>query len=243
MSSMTLDCFEFTHQGGREYNEDSVGTKITESGGLFVVADGLGGHLHGDVASKCVVDILTSSFSDAEKEVEVWMTDAIATANEKLLDLQEQNACKMKSTVVALSVNVNGACWANVGDSRLYYIHNCEITSITEDHSVAYKKYKSGQISRAEIAFDEDQSCLLRALGNPDRCQPDVYHSGKALTKGDGFVLCSDGLWEYVFDNEILVDYLKSDCAEKWGQLLLQRAISRVGTDNDNLSLITLIVT
>ena len=72
---MTLDCFEFTHQGGREYNEDSVGTKITESGGLFVVADGLGGHLHGDVASKCVVDILTSSFSNAEKEDEVWEDD------------------------------------------------------------------------------------------------------------------------------------------------------------------------
>jgi len=145
----------------------------------------------------------------------------------------------MKTTVVALSVNGDQAAWAHAGDSRLYYLHNKAIEVYTEDHSVAYKKYLSGEITREQIGFDEDQSSLLRALGNPARSQPDCRLLEHPIAPGDGFVLCSDGMWEYILDEEILVDFLKADCAQTWAELLLLRVMERIGPENDNLSIIT----
>ena len=148
----------------------------------------------------------------------------------------------MKTTVVALSLRGDRAAWAHVGDSRLYYLHDKVIAAYTEDHSVAYKKYLAGEITREQIGFDEDQSSLLRALGNPERNQPVGCTWTQPLTPWDGFLLCSDGFWEYVTDEEILVDYLKADCARAWAELLLIRAMERIGPDNDNLSVITVMV-
>lgn len=104
------------------------------------------------------------------------------------------------------------------------------------------KKYKSGEITRAQIGTDADQSCLLRALGNPERNQPDCGSAQHPIEPGDGFFLCSDGMWEYILDEEILVDFLKADTAQTWGELLQLRAMERVQSGNDNLSLIAVMV-
>ena len=148
----------------------------------------------------------------------------------------------MKSTVAALAVSGGRAAWAKVGDSRVYYLHGRAIEKITEDHSVAYKKYKSGSITRAQIGMDEDQSCLLRVLGNSDRNKPDVGSPDSPIEPGDGFFLCSDGMWEYLLDEEILIDFLKAETAQDWAEQLLLRAMDRIRPKNDNLSLITVMV-
>ena len=168
-----------------------------------------------------------------------WLETQIRQANANILELQQTRGGNMKSTVAALVINGTDAAWANVGDSRVYYLHNRAIAKITEDHSVAYKKYKSGEITRAQIGTDADQSCLLRALGNPERNQPDCGSAQHPIEPGDGFFLCSDGMWEYILDEEILVDFLKADTAQTWGELLQLRAMERVQSGNDNLSLIT----
>lgn len=232
------DSFCYTNKGGREYNQDAVGVNRFSTGSVFVVADGLGGHLHGELASEIVCKTLLSEAPPKEDSAR-WLQERIAEANERLLELQREYGCNMKSTVVALLLQDGQAHWGHVGDSRLYYLHRGELVFCTEDHSVAYKKYKAGEIRRDQIGQDEDQSQLLRALGNRDRGYADFYSGEISLEPGDGFLLCSDGVWEYLRDGEILADLLKADTARDWGELLLLRVMERIGNDNDNLSFIT----
>lgn len=238
---MKIDSFLYTNTGGRDHNEDAVGSCTLPDGELFVVADGLGGHMFGEQASASVVKSLTeTSPPDGDTDAAARLEEMIHEANDNLITLQEETRSNMKSTVVTLLLRKNEAHWANVGDSRLYYFHRGELAFVTEDHSVAYKKYKAGEITRAQIATDEDQSSLLRTLGNKDRHQPVL--GSAAVAPGDGFLLCSDGLWEYLHDGEVLIDYLKSDSAREWAEQLLLRVIARQTPSSDNLSLITVIV-
>lgn len=239
---MVIDEFEFTNPGGRSYNEDSVGSKHDGESGIFVVADGLGGHQFGEVASACVRDVLLEDWFPEESDRVEWIKMQIAVANNRVLALEKEKGSVMKSTVVALAIDGERAVWANVGDSRLYYLHRSEIRNITEDHSVAYKKYKAGEITREEIAKDEDQSCLLRSIGGEDRNEPDIHCSDVPLEAGDAFLLCSDGVWEYVKDEEILIDFLKAETAKDWAELLLLRLMDRIDGENDNLTLLTLML-
>lgn len=241
---MVIDSFLFTNAGGRAYNEDSVGCLESDCSAVYVVADGLGGHQCGEVESRCVVDSFCALY-DAQKEFYEdgadWLMRHVLQANHQILNLQEQKSVVMKSTVAALYIQGNQATWANTGDSRLYYIHNGSVYAVTEDHSVAYRKYRSGEITRSQIAFDEDQSSLLRVLGNKERFEPTIYPS-VTIEPGDGFMLCSDGMWEYLLDGEIAIDMLKADSAKEWEHLLLLRAIERITPGNDNLSVITVMV-
>lgn len=238
---MNIDSYYFTDKGGRRENEDSAGSAANASGGIFVVADGLGGHMFGKRASDCVVismlDAWERSGADNAGDMELWLRDVIGLANNNILQQQQESRSNMKSTVVALYIREGKACWANTGDSRLYFIRGGALGGITEDHSVAYKKYKIGEITRAQIATDEDQSSLLRALGNSSRWEPNLY--GAELMPGDGFMLCSDGMWEYLSDEEVLVDCLKAKDAKDWAELLLMRVMGRITAGNDNLSVLT----
>lgn len=238
---MKIDSFYFSDRGGRRENEDSAGNAANEYGGIYVVADGLGGHMFGKRASDCVVISMLEAWENSEKEqienMEAWMVESICSANSNILKQQEESRSNMKSTVVALLIRDNKACWANTGDSRLYFVRDGRLAGVTEDHSVAYKKYKSGEITRAQIATDEDQSSLLKALGNTSRWEPTLY--GVELRPGDGFMLCSDGLWEYLNDEEVLVDCLKAKSAKDWAELLLVRAMGRIKPGNDNLTVQT----
>lgn len=239
---MYFDVFAYTNQGGRSCNEDSVGWQQTDGHGIFLVADGLGGHQFGELASSCVRDTLLSGWKPEEGNRPAWLKTQIAAANTRVLELQQEKNAVLKSTIVALAIDGSKAVWANVGDSRLYYLHRGRIYSITEDHSVAYKKYKAGEITREQIPQDEDQSLLLRAIGSDKRNQPDIHICDVELEPGDGFLLCSDGVWEYLLDEEIPIDHLKADNAQKWGELLLLRMRDRIEDGNDNLTLITLIL-
>ena len=237
-----IDIFSFTSQGGREYNEDSVGYAYTTYGAVMAVADGLGAHKGSEVASQVVVDTLLKEPLDDNKNDKDWLRKRLETANQAILAQQAAQANKMKSTVVALKISGTTATWAHLGDSRLYYLHNREIAAVTEDHSVAYKKYRAGEITRSEIASDEDQASLLRSLGVQGKIKPEFGETDIPLTSGDGFLLCSDGFWEHVQDQEILFDFLKTNNAQTWTEHLLLRAIERLESDSDNLSVIAAVI-
>ena len=238
---MNIDHYEFSSIGGREDNQDSFGQTVEGENALFVVADGLGGHQLGGLASSCAVSSLLENWKADEAYDAEGLTVLIEKANDAILKLQEERNCSAKSTVVLLDLHGNKALWANSGDSRLYYLRDSEISAVTEDHSVAYKKYRTGEITRAQIATDEDQSALLRTLGGPTRWQPDVSETVD-LKPGDAFLLCTDGFWEYVTDEEILIDRLKASNAEEWAEKMLVRAAARIPMDNDNMTIITVII-
>lgn len=240
---MKLDVYMFTNNGGREYNEDYADCRVDEKQAFFVLADGLGGHYGGDMASHCIVEHLIAAWEADRKNMPGmdWLEKKILQANDTLTELQKEKNGKMKSTVVALCLDDCITSWAHVGDSRLYYLSESSIKRLTEDHSVTYKKYKSGEISRDSMNFDEDRSRLLRAMGSENNCMPEC-DSGHPAMPGDAFLLCSDGFWEYLYDEEILVDYLKSETASGWGEQMLLRVMSRMKPDSDNLTFMAIVV-
>lgn len=239
---MVFDTYEFSSQGGRSYNEDSVGSMIDGDHGIFVVADGLGGHSFGELASACVRDSLLSGFPCRDGDPAQWIEAQIADANQRVLALQQEKNAILKSTVAALYVMGSRAIWAHAGDSRLYYIHEGRIKAYTEDHSVAYVKYRAGEITRREIAFDEDQPRLLRSIGGLDHNKPVVRVYEELLSPGDAFFLCSDGAWEFLDDEEIVIDLLKSRCTKQWTEYLLLRVMERITGGNDNLTTLAVIL-
>ncbi len=235
---MVLDCFSYTSAGGRNENQDSVTAIAGESKSLFAVADGLGGHRLGNLASQAVAATMKKEYDHDQKIGREQLTESIRKANDAVIAVQKENQCSAKSTIAVLEIQGKTAVWANVGDSRVYYIHNSVLASVTEDHSVAYKKYKIGEIKKEDIAKDEDQSSLLRTLGHETRWKPNLYDTN-SLTSGDGFLLCSDGLWEYNTDAEILKDFFDTETAGQWAERLIQRVKSLAEAGHDNYSVIS----
>ena len=156
--------------------------------------------------------------------------------------MQKEKKKTLKSTMAALAIDGTRAVWAHSGDSRVYYLHRGWLQCVTEDHSVAYKKYKAGEISRDALAWDEDQSMLLRSLGGEERYEPEIRVYEEPVEPGDAFLLCSDGAWEYLRDGEIPIDLLKAENAKRWAELLVLRMMDRITKGNDNLTLLTLML-
>lgn len=246
---MELDSYLYTNTGGRPYNEDRAGCRIKDSAGIFLVADGLGGHQGGAQASSLVADSLLNAWEEesgtlSSSHCTRWLEEQVQAANESLINAQRENRNSMKSTLAALVVKDGTAAWCHVGDSRLYYLTGGRLGAVTRDHSVTYKKYLAGEIERNEINFDEDRSSLLRVVGDTERCAPEpgAPAGGGMIFPGDAFLLCSDGFWEYIFDEEVLIDRLKADSAKAWAELMLVRALPRIAPESDNLTLLTVLV-
>lgn len=243
-----LDTYLYANPGGRSYNEDSADYRMAGGEGIFLLADGLGGHLGGEQAADLVVRSLLAAWEAEGGELLPedccqWLEESIRMANKALLEAQANLKNSMKSTVAALVLKEGRAAWAHVGDSRIYYLTGGQIFQATRDHSVTYKKFLAGEIRREQINFDEDRSSLLRVVGDESRCLPESGEpEGGAVRPGDAFLLCSDGFWEYLFDNEILIDFLKSDGPEAWAERMLVRALPRMRPGSDNLTLLAVFV-
>ena len=239
---MNLNSREYTHIGGRDENQDAVGSSVQGGSGLFVVADGLGGHRNGKAASEATVAAMLAGWKAGAPLDEDRLAALVGDANEAILRVQKEQFCSCKSTVVALAVEGQRAVWAHTGDSRLYRVRGGQLRQLTEDHSVAYLKYKTGEITKEQIPQDEDQSVLLRALGGY-RWEPVTGTVGD-LAPGDAFLLCSDGFWELVGENEMLADRQSAGSADEWAEKMLRRAAEVMSrrTGCDNLSVITVML-
>lgn len=242
---MTLDAYLYTNPGGRPENQDSADFRLEEGRGLFTLADGLGGHRDGAAAARTVVRTLLTAWDgdwrgEGEDPLPQLLSDRILEANGLLLE-ERRKGGQGRSTALALAVAEGRAVWSHVGDSRLYRLSGGNISHATQDHSVTYKKYLAGEISRRDLNFDEDRASLLRVVGDEARCLPQT--GGAPAAAGDAFLLCSDGLWGYLYDEEILVDFLKADSPRSWAELMLLRVLPRLTADTDNLTLLTVFLT
>ncbi|MBO4678905.1 MAG: serine/threonine-protein phosphatase, partial [Lachnospiraceae bacterium] len=159
----------FTDQGSREYNEDSLAMETYDGSACFVIADGLGGHGGGDVASKTAVSVVCKLFR-SEGYSDSFFEKAFKAAQEAILAEQEKanNHNGMKTTLVIMVVSGSYAYYAHVGDSRLYVLRNGKIAERTYDHSVPQMLVRSKQIKESEIRHHPDRSKLLRVLGDKD---------------------------------------------------------------------------
>lgn len=228
---MKIEIYGYTDIGNRNQNEDSYSCE--NYGGdryALVVADGLGGHEGGKEASQIAVRHLAAPWDDTDVlPSEDAIMERLAVANEDIIRSRE-NEDQMKSTVVALYLSEDNAEWVHIGDSRLYHYHNGELAHYTLDHSVVQISVKLGEITRNQMPGHPDRSKLLRVLGT-DELKPEFSGQIRLSPGRHAFLLCSDGLWDYLQEDEIMLDLNKSVTPRQWIDCLRVRALKRMEKD------------
>jgi protein phosphatase len=213
----------------RDHNEDSY----LADEGLFVVADGVGGHKAGEVASQTAVETIKREFREPTTD---GLVDAVKTANRTVWNLAEANPDQrgMGTTLTALAlVDEDGEerlAVVNVGDSRAYLLQHGELEQLTEDHSLVEQLVREGQLTPEEAQVHPQRSIITRALG----LDPDVEVDSWELTpyKGDRILLCSDGLTNEVSDDEIASTLRTVSDPDEAAHQLVQAARDHGGSDN-----------
>lgn len=236
-----IDFALITNKGGREINEDFVTVSSYGEDKCFILCDGLGGHDRGEVASQTVAEHVANMFS-LTGYTKDFFDQAFTSAQEKLLDMQEEQKAKdaMKTTLVVLVVTGEQMCWAHIGDSRLYrFFNNGAMYERTKDHSMVQMLCNMGEITEDQIRVHEDRNKVLRVMGAPWGSKS---YDKSAILERDGsqsFALMTDGFWEYVYENEMIECLNNTESAEEWAKAMEVHVRSRADlTKTDNYSVI-----
>lgn len=224
-----------TGKGGREANEDQAQVRVFPNGLVAAVADGLGGQGKGGVASKAAAEEITRCFlqegsfaeyGDISKE---GILKAVSRTNAAVISCQTAS-CQMMTTLAGLVLKEGQAAWFHVGDSRLYDFKNGKLHSCTLDHSVPQMAVLMGMISKSQIRFHPDRHKILRALGS-ESFEPDISGPVPVDDGFHAFLLCTDGFWEYVLEEEM--EKGLENCADpkqwllKMEQIIKEQALDR----------------
>jgi serine/threonine protein phosphatase PrpC len=233
---MRFECASRTHVGlKRKINEDSI--LVETDRGLWAVADGMGGHEAGEVASAMVVDALRAlpSTSDLD-ELAASAEDALSTTNRELIHLARSNGLDktIGTTVVGLAIaDGQFRCFWS-GDSRGYRLRDGMISRVTRDHSLVQQLVDSGIIKEEEAELHESSSVITRAVGVAEQFAMDVV--GGEVQAGDLFLLASDGLTRVLNDREIAIEIERSTL-EQAADNLLETVLERGAPDNVSIIL------
>ncbi|WP_050614730.1 Stp1/IreP family PP2C-type Ser/Thr phosphatase [Bacillus testis] len=227
----------------RQHNEDNGGIYTNKDGILAVVADGMGGHRAGDVASSMAISYLKEAWSNAEgihlpEDAERWLEEHINEVNKRIFTHAETHSeCQgMGTTVVAAVCTERFSTIANIGDSRCYIYNENGFKQITEDHSLVNELVRSGQISREDAEHHPRKNVLLRAVGTEATVKMDI--STIVFEEGDCLLLCSDGLSNKVNESELGKVIEQSGSIEMKADALIEKANENGGEDNITLLLI-----
>ena len=223
----------------RDHNEDYLDAfsppdpaQRSQKGDLFIVADGMGGHQAGDVASQTAVNVISHEYyANPELDVRAALTSAIKKANAFIYQEAEQDLSRagMGTTVVAAVIRGRELYLANVGDSRAYLMRGGKVVQATRDHSFVAEQVRAGLLTLEEARAHPQRNVITRALGSRPEVKVDTY-SGE-LQAGDVLLLCTDGLSEYVHEDDmqtILGQYPPEEAVPR----LIALANSRGGSDN-----------
>ena len=229
-----------SHVGGRDEQQDCVGVFVDPSGrdGLAVLADGLGGHHGGALASQTVVDTADAVWNEQQRlpaDVPAWLDDLVHRAHEAVAEQGRRRDLDPRSTLVALVLQDGDAYWMHVGDSRLYAFRQRKLAARTRDHSLVEAMVQAGEIDPEEAASHPDQNVLLRSIGSRDDETVTTSHDAMAVRCGDGFILCSDGFWEVVSTQEMAA-LLAARNLQASLRAWVATAAERHGSGGDNLS-------
>lgn len=220
----------------RKENQDAILTFLGEEFSLFIVCDGMGGHNAGKLASDITINeiknFIVSKFSEYS-HYNLLLNDALLNANEKVIEVAKSKPeySNMGSTAAVLMIINNKAFVAHAGDSRIYSIGENKISQITKDHSVVQALIDSGKITPEESKKHPSRNELTNVIGLENNFFAEVMAAPISLKKNDIFLLCSDGLFSLMADNEILNVVSKSEFA-KIVNNLIDTALERGGNDN-----------
>jgi len=207
-----LECAGVSERGRRPTNEDQIGSAVPvdatvreRKGALFVLADGLGGHLGGEVASEIAVRTLIDDYYGpaSHGRIETALQRAVQAANLRIFQRAnlDGDLWKMATTLVALAITATQAYVAHVGDSRVYHWRAGRLTRLTNDHSEAAELFRRGFVKPDRLGDHPGRHALTRTLGSDLIVRPDFIR--QSVEAGDRFLLCSDGLWSALSEREL----------------------------------------
>jgi len=239
---MKFSVFQVSRKGGRQLNEDRMGYSYTRSSGILLLADGMGGHPEGEVAAQLTLQAMSAQYQkEANPEiadVTAFLTSAVMGAHRQIIKyaIEKGMLDTPRTTVVAAVVQDGTATWVHCGDSRLYLVRNGKLVTRTRDHS--YMEQPPAGQSASRAAERMNRNILFTCLGSPTKPVFDIT-GPIALQQGDKILLCSDGLWGSLPDDDIV----RQLSAKPVGQAvpdLVESALQRGGATSDNVTAIAL---
>jgi len=224
----------------RQINEDSVTFVVPPEnrdpdgrGGILLVADGMGGHSAGEVASAIAAEVVRRCFFELNGSVPDVLSTAFAVANKAIFDHSQSHpeCAGMGTTCTTLAIRSNRVWLGHVGDSRAYLLRNGELQQLSEDQTLVAKMVREGAMTPEEAKSSEHSNIILQALGTAPEVNPDIWKDGLPLLAGDTLVLCSDGLHGLV-DDIIIAEVAGRFSPTEACQELIRHALQAGGHDN-----------
>jgi PPM family protein phosphatase len=239
---MKFSVFQVSRRGGREKNEDRMGYSYTRGSGLFLLADGMGGHPDGEVAAHLALQSMSATYQkvcdSVIEDVSDFLTDAVMAAHRDILRYALERGMEdtPRTTIVAAFVQGGVAHWVHCGDSRLYMVRGTDVIARTRDHS--YQERRPGSSTGPLTAHQANRNILFTCLGSPTK--PILEVMGPVpLRHGDKILLCSDGLWGSLTDDEIVL-HLGSKPVTQAVPDLVEAALETAGSKSDNVTVIAM---
>ncbi len=236
---MKFSVFQISRKGGRERNEDRMGYCYTRESGLFVLADGMGGHPEGEVAAQLALQTISALYQKEArpivKDVTEFLSSSLMAAHHQIIRYASEKGMldTPRTTLVAAIVQGTSATWVHCGDSRLYVVRDGELLTRTRDHS--YLEQQSAGVVRMDRI---NRNILFTCLGSPTKPVFDVT-GPVTLQQGDKILLCSDGLWGTLADADI-VRQLSTQSVSDAVPDLVEMALRNGGEHCDNVTVIAL---
>jgi serine/threonine protein phosphatase PrpC len=237
---MKFSVFQISRKGGREKNEDRMGYCYTRESGLFVLADGMGGHPDGEVAAQLALQTVSALYQKEARPIVANVTEFLSTslmaAHHQIIRYAGEKGMldTPRTTLVAAIVQGTSATWVHCGDSRLYVVRDGELLTRTRDHSYLEQQTGAGAVRLDRI----NRNILFTCLGSPTKPVFDVT-GPVTLQQGDKILLCSDGLWGSLSDIEI-VRHLSTQSVSDAVPDLVEAALRNGGDHSDNVTVIAL---
>jgi protein phosphatase len=242
---MQFSVYQETHIGGRKVNQDRMGYSFTRDALLLVLADGMGGHMHGEIAAQVTLQTLSAMFQQEAKpyvkKPERFLQDGFMAAHVAIQRYRVDHKLSEtpRTTVVACLIQHNTAVWAHCGDSRLYWMRRGQVLARTRDHSQVESLIARGLIRPDERDTHPDRNKLFNCLGASSL--PRVEVSGRAsMLPGDVVLLCSDGLWGVLPDAE-MAHSLYTQTIVRAVPELVENAVTAAGKGGDNVTALAIL--
>lgn len=236
---MKFSVFQLSRIGGRVMNEDRMGYCYTRESGLFVLADGMGGHPEGEVAAQIALDTISALYQKEAQPVvsdpAQFLANAVLAAHRRIIRYATQKGMldTPRTTLVAAVVQGASATWLHCGDSRLYLVRDGQLLLRTRDHS--FLEQNRPGLTEVEPV---NRNILFTCLGSPTRPTFDIA-GPFVLQQGDKLMLCSDGLWGNLDDAEI-VRQLSGESVSEAVPAMVDRALLAGGRHSDNVTVLAM---
>lgn len=232
-------CVRENNEDNALYRESLNQSEAETKGSLMIVADGVGGHNAGEEASRIAVKTISNSFFENNAGINQSLREAFAEANQAIFQTAQSRFDwqGMGTTATALVICDGQAFVAQVGDSRLYLVRDERIYQLSEDHSAVMEMVRMGVMTLAEAEGHEDRNIILRALGTKPEVAVTVWEKPFPVRAGDNFVLCTDGLFDLVSDEEIKA-IVANETPAAGCQKLIDLAKANGGYDNITVGIV-----